>query len=403
MKEDTKILKSFLDTNFTKNMGTGKAIELSQTSLSFLGSLFLLFKKGDDAFRDAKIENNNGTHLTKSADFDYIPISIKRKIERMDKLIKISRFRIQDRSFKVTIVYPIENKLSAHANQIRRIFMWLFVACHFSPIKCSQTMDINLYFTDNVKTLPSSSGSIIDQEHANTAFTTSCNTNTVINLFREEEWFKVLIHETFHCMGLDFSSEDPTAANNNILSIFPVKSDVRLFETYCETWAEILNVMFISYHSTRQIENISESVTKMLEKTARMLRYEKMFSIFQCTKVLHHINITYAQMHEKSTGADKIRQTRYKEKTQILSYYVLKSMLMFDPNLFIEWCVKHNHRSLKFNSASTNIHRYCDLIRQQYQEPGYVHAVEQFEQWFDKNGYHKNMELRTLRMSLFEQ
>jgi len=403
MKEDTKILKSFLDTHFMKKMGSERSVELSQTSRSLLGSLFLLFKKGDNVFRNAKIENNNGTQLTKSADFDHIPIPIKRNIERMDKIIRIARFQIQDRSFKVTIVYPNENKLSIHSNRIRRIFIWLFVACHFSPIKCSQTMDVNLYFTNNNKTLPSMKGTIIDQEHANTAFTTSCKTNTEINIFRYEEWFKVLIHETFHCMGMDFSSEDPAPANNNILNIFPVKSDVRLFETYCETWAEILNVMFISYHSTRQIENNSEHINKMLDKTTRMLSYEKMFSVFQCAKVLHHLNLTYLQMHEKTPTADKIRQTRYKEKTQILSYYVLKSMLMFDPTLFIEWCVTHNNRSLTFHSTPNNIRHYCDLIRQQYLSPEFVRMVEQFEQWFDKNGHHKNMELRTLRMSLFEQ
>ena len=403
MKEDTKILKSFLDTHFMKNMGAERSLELSQTSRSFLGSLFLLFKKGDDAFRNAKIENNNGTRFTKSADFDYIPIPIKHNIEQMDKIIRVSRFQIQDRRFNVTIVYPNENKLSVHVNHIKRIFTWLFVACHFSPIKCSQTLDINLYFTNNVKTLPSANGSIIDQEHANTAFTTSCKTNTEINIFRYEEWFKVLIHETFHCMGMDFSSEDPTAANNNILSIFPVNSDVRLFETYCETWAEILNVMFISYHSTRQIENNLEHINKILDKTTRMLGYEKMFSTFQCVKVLHHLNLSYSQMHEKSPTADKIRQSRYKEKTQILSYYVLKSILMFDPSLFIEWCVKHNNRSLTFHSTSNNIRSYCDLVREQYQYPGFVRAMEQFEQWFYKNGHHKNMELRTLRMSLFEQ
>jgi hypothetical protein len=403
MKEDTKILKSFLDTHFMKNLRSPTAFALSNTSKSFLGSLFLLFKKGDITFHNAKIENNNGTQFTKSSDFDNIPMTIKQNIERMDKIIRVSRFQIQERSFKVTIVYPNENKLSAHSNRIRRIFTWLFVACHFSPTKCSQTLDINLYFTNHVKTLPPANGTIIDQEHANTAFTTSCNTNTEINLFREEEWFKVLIHETFHCMGLDFSSEDPTAANNNILSIFPVKSDVRLFETYCETWAEILNVMFLSYYSTRQIENNSESIKKMLDKTTRMLLYEKMFSLFQCAKVLCHLNITYSQMHEKNSTADKIRQARYKERTQILSYYVLKSILMFDPNIFIEWCVKHNNRSLKFNSASHNIDRYCDVIRLQYKDMNFVETLEKFEQWFGKNGHHKNMELRTLRMSLFEQ
>jgi hypothetical protein len=56
------------------------------------------------------------------------------------------------------------------------------------------------------------------------------------------------MHETFHSFGLDFSERhSQNESNQIILSLFPAvdkKTDIRLFETYCEMWAEIFNLMF---------------------------------------------------------------------------------------------------------------------------------------------------------------
>jgi hypothetical protein len=63
-------------------------------------------------------------------------------------------------------------------------------------------------------------------------------------LYRMEEWFKVFIHETFHCLGLDFSGMNVSNSNKQILQLFPGCSrdmDVRVYETYCEIWAETLD------------------------------------------------------------------------------------------------------------------------------------------------------------------
>ena len=150
----------------------------------------------------------------------------------------------------------------------------MYLACNYSPSKCSHKINIYLYFTHLKKYLPTS-GYYIDQSHANTAFTTSCKTITEINIFRHEEWFKVLIHESFHCMGLDFSEYEQTKIDKHVLSIFPVNSDVRLFETYCEMWAEIINTLiisFVSYKNFDDIENITIEHTNKMIKNCEKLR-----------------------------------------------------------------------------------------------------------------------------------
>ena len=69
------------------------------------------------------------------------------------------------------------------------------------------------------KVLPSSPFVILSPTHANTAVTTTCTADGEICLFRKEEIFKVFIHETFHSLGLDFSSMSNTALNSKMKGI----------------------------------------------------------------------------------------------------------------------------------------------------------------------------------------
>ena len=41
-----------------------------------------------------------------------------------------------------------------------------------------------------------------------------CRETSEITIYREEEWIKVLIHELFHNLNLDFSSMDITEWSN---------------------------------------------------------------------------------------------------------------------------------------------------------------------------------------------
>jgi hypothetical protein len=276
-------------------------------------------------------------------------------------------------------------------------------------------MNIYLYFTDLLKMLPSS-GKPIKEIHANTAFTTFCKPTTEIHLFREEEWFKVLIHETFHSLGLDFSEFDHSDTNKQILSIFPVNSDVRIFETYCETWAELLNTMFIVFYSTDK----SPDLEKLIKKTEGLLDQERMFSLFQCVKILDFYGLDYSDLYERTQAAHLRRLYRYKENTHVLSYYILKSIFIFFINDFVEWCVDHNNKSLlNFNKTPSilnkNMEEYCGFIKEHYNRNEYTALIKLIDSWYEnlrdenlryeKINFNNNniIELKTLRMTILEQ
>ena len=208
----------------------------------------------------------------------------------------------------------------------------------YSRKECSQHLSIYLYLTSMKKTLDDcTTDCTISQDNANTAFTFACKRNNEVYLYRKEEWFKVLCHELFHSFGLDFSEFECSEVDKKMFTVFPIKTDLRLYEAYTELWGEMLNAMFIAHFSVNSeeydyfIEEGSEYqqayLNKMLKKVEPLLYQERMFSVFQASKILTHYGMSYDDLYSKDTDAIKARNG-YKESTPVLSYYIIKNILL---------------------------------------------------------------------------
>jgi hypothetical protein len=374
MKDVSEKLSIFLKNNIVPSMKNEfPKTRFSNDCKKFIGLLFNqiisvneILEKTNTKTKEIS-KNMNYDDFPKGNNYEHTPNEIKEYISNMDKTVYFSQININGKIINLHLICRKNKTIKFINSVIKKIFLWLSIALQYSPKKCSQNLDIYLYFTDLEKTLPKR-GEIIKEINANTAFTTFCKPTTEITIFREEEWFKVFIHESFHCLGLDFSEFDNNGTNKKILSIFPVSSDVRIFETYCEMWAEILNVMFMVFFSTRITPSINESIIeKMIDKTELLINQERIFSLFQCVKVLEFYGMDYCDLYEKNEKSHIARLYRYKENTQVLSYYILKPIYMFFVDDFIEWCIKHNNYSLNFNKSPKLLHRnmdeYCNFIQ----------------------------------------
>ena len=111
-------------------------------------------------------------------------------------------------------------------------------------------------------------------------FTTTCPKDSEIVIFRKEEWFKVLIHESFHNFALDFSDMNTYECTKDILSIFPVNSEVNLYESYTEFWAEIMNALFCSFFNLKSKTNFDD----FLSNFEFFINFERTYSFFQLVK-----------------------------------------------------------------------------------------------------------------------
>jgi hypothetical protein len=144
-------------------------------------------------------------------------------------------FSLFDRKIKVYFITEDENiefKIDIYHEYIEIIIMWLYILNEYGSKNCSNSLTIYFYFTSLMKKLPKTSIDVLDQVNVNTAFTTTCPKDSEIVIFRKEEWLKVFMHETFHNFALDFSDMNTEDCTKKILSIFPVNSDVNLYESY---------------------------------------------------------------------------------------------------------------------------------------------------------------------------
>jgi hypothetical protein len=451
-------------TRFIKSININKTREpdiplFSPKSISFLEKIYNQIIDADNewtkySINNSEISENQNYNIketviefSKGNSYNYLPTEIRTLIENSIKRGRLYEFKIDSQLISVHIIIPFnknyfsnktfiykkrenhinENKMNAFFRKcIHKIFLWLYIGNNYKPAECSQQISIYLYFTEHFKLLPEVHTKHIDNDHkhikntissnipitqlnSNTAATTACQNTTEIHLYREEEWFKVLIHESFHCLGLDFSGENSTYCNSEMTKIFPVKSDVRLSETYCEMWAEIINVLYFIYFSNKQknkgaIEPKIHNNPVFVNQLTDYLYNEQMFSCFQAVKVLDFFKLKYNELHNKTELAQIKRNSHYKEETHILSYYIIKSIMMFNINKYIEWTVGNNGGSLVFIKTQTNMEKYCLFVKEYYNKPEFIEYIENLEHWFSKNK-NKNgreLEFQTLRMALME-
>jgi hypothetical protein len=331
--------------------------------------------------------------FNKGSDFDYVIDEVKDELyNAKHKVGKRYSFVIGSRTFTIYAIYPY-----AHSNiyptldaAIKKMYVWLFVANHFADSECSPNINIYWYLTKHKKVLPREGG-IIDRANVNSAFTLACPTDAnSIYIFRQEEWFKVLIHESFHSLGLDFSKLPEENANQAMFSIFPVKCDLRFAEAYTECWAEIIHVLIISVGEyTSKDSNID--IDKLAKAVENKMENERLFSLFQMSKILNHNKLRYV---------DLFKPNHYKEETNVFSYYILKSILIFFYNDFIEWCAENNRGSITFRKTQQNILSLVKFVKERYKYPEYLTTVNVLEKMVPH--LPSGIELETMRMSISE-
>ena len=288
---------------------------------------------------------------------------------------------------------------------LKKVYIWLHTVCAYLPShqKCSRFVEIYLFLTEHKKTIPNVTSTQIDEVHANTAFTTSCvQHSTSIFVFRQEEWFKVLMHETFHNLGLDFIKIDHPSINDAIRQVFPVKiDDIRVYEVYAEMWAEIMNVIFLVYDIDPPARKGRLPMNRWISTLERAFVFEQAFSLFQANKILHFNRLKYTDLFQPSLAAT------YQENTYVFSYFVLKSIWMFHVNIFLEFCAKQpDGISMKFNLSSKNIDSFLSTLVTLAKSELYISEMKKIQEHsiriLDKKKK-KDFITNTLRMTVLEK
>jgi hypothetical protein len=372
---------------------------MSQCFLSNISKIFIKritehFKEGIQQFHsDGKIQiseiyTSETSPLKKGLKYTYINEEIRKSIESSNWIGETISFKIHSKKITVHLVYPCKSisrelsKIKKFFHNIRlQIFSWLYVASFESEKECSKDLTIYIYFTDFKKALPQVKKTPLGEINVNTGFTFSCNLSAGENemyIYRKEEWFKVLIHESFHSFSLDYlglSNELIERIDRKVIQIFPLHIDLRFYETYCEMWAELLQIIYI---------NIDSILQGSWSKLERMIRKDQTHSLQQAVKVLKHHHMEYMDLFEKTDRAQQ-KRIEYRENSPVISYYLLKSIFYMNISRYIEWTSINNKGTLRFLKTEHSVNSYVGLLRECYKSPKYIEMVKKYEKTVGDN------------------
>ena len=353
---------------------------------------------------------------------------------------------------------------------VLKIYIWLKVLSKYSRVECGKNLECFIYLTPFKRKLPSCSGletstnmyhyadspeteidddaenmygagnkndSVISASHVNGGLSDICQTDGRIVVYRKEEWFKVLIHETMHNYGLDFSTLDLSRANKKLRSIFSIQTDIKIFESYCEIWARIMNVFFESYFemnrhgrtlftplTTRKkfinkihkqhfvsLKNgharVDMGISGFTDKNERFLnifydnlQHESVFSIFQCVKVLNFMGLDYNIISNCNDENYTIVKKLYKEQTNVFAYYIIVAILIANFNNFILWCIDNNTNLFNFKKTNESIESFVMFISKNYKSNDLLNMIVSLEKRLENRSPDDELLLSTMRMSV---
>jgi len=356
------------------------------------------------------IKSKKGLALPSTYSNDYFPQEIRKVIETKTVNKILYYCVLNERKITLTFfTFKNETNFAIYDKYAKQVFMLIAILTHYSSSECSKSLNIFIYLTDFKRIIPDNNYTILGSYNVNGGFTTTCDKNSEIVVYRKEEWFKVLIHEAFHNLGLDFSKMNTNQFHSKIKQLFPINSKFNIFESYCEFWARILNSAFCSYNVIDN-KNDKDAFKTFLDF---FIQIERLFSLFQCNKILNFLGISYQNLYETDNGSHIARENLYKEKTNVFAYYIVTAFLLDNYVNVMNWCNKNNLSCFKFNNSQRNLDLFYNLIENSYKRNEFLknlmcvsNYASKLNKKTNKNNKLANNEInnifKTTRMTIME-
>lgn len=244
-------------------------------------------------------------------------------------------------------------------------------------------------------------------KNCNSGFTYPNLDEGLIVIYRLEEFFKVLIHESIHNAGVDsaffnlkrqnYGNDDKTQLYDKFLENFNLKNvyDLGFNETITEFWA---NYVFFSVYAFDKQDLTFRNYQKNFEK---IFLIQQCFAMFQISKILHCNDIKYHEILTKFSLNNK-----YNESTHVISYYLFKFFLIIDYKSFIERyfenCdINKDNINIKFDLKFQSLAMLFNYIVEQSLDSKNLNYFEKKREIFDLVLNNCNQELDFLKFNLY--
>jgi len=208
---------------------------------------------------------------------------------------------------------------------------------------------VTFFLTPFQKKLNTNSNSnILGAKNVNSGFTYPYLKNGVTFIYRKEEFFKVFIHESIHYYGIDkalhkdFSNDAIYNRNyNKFINSFNIRpqdiAKIGINEALTEYWTFIIYIIAQSYKKSIALANF-------IYEFENSYKLELLHIIFQVVKILNYNKVTYSEFLTKYSN-------QYKETSHIFSYYIVKTLLVYNHSDLLKSTIFDINFSTKINIA----------------------------------------------------
>lgn len=284
-----------------------------------------------DFFLKNRLFNGGAKHLQQIYNKFIFP-DIQREIERnLTKCFTIT-------GTILNVKYNISIYFTNHHDYIKLqdIINDLLFRCYFMLLLNNNNkpnyLPIKIFLTNKNKKITDFNNIFLGVYNVNSGCTNKSNDKQYgeIIIWRQEEMGKVLIHELIHSLSYDFFHYSKHI-NLEITKYFDLDNvNINFFEAYTETWAVIFNCIVIS------IKNNNKNIEKLL-------KLEITFSIFQMSKILKYYGYkNYNEFYLGLNNNNNNNNSKFRQGSSIFSYYILKTILLYNINIFLSFCSKIN-------------------------------------------------------------
>ena len=176
-----------------------------------------------------------------------------------------------------------------------------------------------------------------------------------------------------------------------------------------------MNVALCSFNSLENKKDLSTFITYM----SFNLQLERLFTLYQCNKVLGFMGLTYNNIHEPGEKNAYLRKNLYREDTHVFAYYILTAIFLNDYYGFLSWCNNHNTALLQLNGTPYVFNDLGVYIQDQYNKESISNGINglhirndqhnKHNEHNEHNNEHANSKkeknkilLNTTRMSIIE-
>lgn len=232
---------------------------------------------------------------------------------------------------------------------IANIFNLLITITSNNYYRCSRdSIDIILYLTPFKRTTDNINSLGLGANHVNGGFCYGCTNRQTVCVYRYEDYFKTLIHELVHNFGIDkylienISNKESVEYVHKIYNLtnYKINSSFNygINESYCEFWACIINCLYTVKSRYKHLK-----FKNYFNKFKRLLITDILHNIVQVVKILKLYNLNYIDIINLG------KTNNYSETTHVISYYLLKTVLLYNLDSVI------NHDNLLENNSLNSL------------------------------------------------